>query len=280
MTTVSVATWNLHHGVDHRPASMAATWGHLRDVVRPTVALIQEADGVPLAPDRFTAVRAGDLGRRGYETAVVAYAGKLQPLTDAVSRYSKRKTSLPIGPTILPSHAVALVELPHAEPFVAVSLYGRIVGQVYSQTSILHALADLMPLIDAPRYGKRIVVGGDLNVFNNGPRVDAASRDRWAVIFELFRSLGLVNLLEKRRVAERRAGRSPMPGCLCGMGDACYHVETWRARHGVPGVWCLDYMFATQEMVDRMTGPVEILGERPEVWDLSDHRPLVASFEL
>jgi hypothetical protein len=258
---------------------MAATWGYLRDVVQPTVALIQEADGVPLAPDRFTAVRAEDLGRRGYETAVVAYEGQLEPLTDAVSRYSKKKTSLPISPTVLPTHAVALVELPGAEPFVAVSLYGRIVSQIYSQTSVLHALADLVPLFDAPRYGRRIVVGGDLNVYNNGPRVDAASRDRWAVIFQLFRSMGLVNLLEKRRVAEREAGRGPMPGCLCGMGDACYHVETWRARRGVPGVWCLDYLFATPEM-GRMTGPVQIWGERPEVWDLSDHCPLVAHFEL
>jgi hypothetical protein len=171
------------------------------------------------------------------------------------------------------------VELPGAEPFVAVSLYGRIVSQIYSQTSVLHALADLVPLFDAPRYGRRIVVGGDLNVYNNGPRVDAASRDRWAVIFQLFRSMGLVNLLEKRRVAEREAGRGPMPGCLCGMGDACYHVETWRARRGVPGVWCLDYLFATPEM-GRMTGPVQIWGERPEVWDLSDHCPLVAHFEL
>jgi hypothetical protein len=125
------------------------------------------------------------------------------------------------------------------------------------------------------------VIGSDLNVFNNGPRVDRVSRDRWSVMFELFRSMGLVNLLETRRATQQRAGLGPLSGCLCAMGDACYHVETWRARRNVPGVWCLDDRFATKDLADRMAGTVEVWGElHPETWDLSDHCSLVAHFDL
>lgn len=257
MTEVSVVTWNLHHGVDHRPASMERTWGYLRDTIRPTVALIQEADGVPYTAGGSVVTRADSVG---YETAVVAYEGRLEPVSEATSRYSKQKRSLPLGPTVLPTHAVAGLEPRGAPPLVAVSLYGRIVSGVYSQTSVLHAVADLLPLLDDPRHNRRMVVGGDLNVFDNGPRVDRVSRNRWAVIFELFRSMGLVNLLEHRRAEQARAGLGPLPGCLCAMGDACYQVETWRARRGVPGVWCLDYLFATKDLADRMSGPVEVWG--------------------
>jgi hypothetical protein len=119
-------------------------------------------------------------------------------------------------------------------------------------------------------------IGGDLNVYNNGPKVDAVSRERWAAIFGLFRSLGLVNLFEKTQ-----ADRGPLPGCLCQTGDECYHVETWRAKKGMPTVWCLDYLFATKEMADRMTGTLEVWGTlRPEVWQLSDHCPVGVRFDL
>ena len=274
MTEVSVATWNLHHGVDRRPASMEATWGYLEREIRPTVVLIQEAQGIPATSGGNISQRADDLGRWGFETAVVAYEGRLEPVRETRSKHAKGR-AYPLHLTVPATHAVARLELPDQQPLVVASLYGRII-EGYAQTSNLHAIADLIPLLDDPKTNKRVVVGGDLNVFNTGPRVDAVSRERWAVIFDLFRSLGLVNLLEKTQ-----ADRGPLPGCHCLMGDRCYHVETWRARHGVPGVWCLDYLFATKEMADRMTGTVEVWGElHPEVWDLSDHCPLVARFDL
>jgi len=279
MPQVTVATWNLHHGVDHRPASMEGTWGYLRDVIRPTVALIQESDGVPATPGGHVLTRPVGEPWIRFETAVVGYEGRVEPLTEVVSRYARRQTPSSIRPTFPLTQVAARVEVLGVEPFVVVSLYGRI--DTYAQTSVLRAIADLIPLFDAPLYRQRIVVGGDLNVFNNGPSADRVSRDRWAAIFEMFRSLGLVNLLEKRREGERQAGKPPLAGCTCGMGDACYHVETWRWRRTVSSVWCLDYLFVTPEFEDRLIGPVEVWAEtHPEVWERSDHSPLVARFEL
>lgn len=280
MTEVSVATWNLHHdfvATTVKEAQWRSLAGLAEPRIGPTVALIQEAHSVPETPGGCVVEDAPD---RAFRTAVVAYAGRLEPVREVVPKYKPPRT-FSLKPTVPPTHAVARVVLPGVEPFVAVSFYGRIVQQVYAQISNLHAIADLIPLFDDPKFNKRIVLGGDLNVWNTGPGVDAIGRRRWAAILGVFESLGLVNLLERRRAEERRVGRGPMPGCRCGMGDSCYHSETWRAKHGVPGVWCLDYLFATKEMADRMTGTVEVWGElHPEVWDLSDHCPLVARFDL
>ncbi len=277
MPEISVATWNLHHGVDHRPERMAGTWGFLREVITPTVALIQEADGVP-ETDGDAVISPSGHPRRRFETAVVGYTGRVQHISEATSRYAKTRP-VPIGPTTPLTHAAALVTPPDADPFAAVSLYGII--DPYSQASVLRALADLMPLLDDPVLGRRLVIGGDLNAYDNGPSADAASRARWAVIFELFRSLGLVNLLERRRATQRWEGLPPVPRCRCGRGDACFHVETWRSARGSIGFWCLDYLFATKELEQHLVGEIEVWGEtHPEVWGLSDHCPLVARFDL
>lgn len=275
MTEVSVATWNLHQGVDKHADHMAATWRYLEDKIQPIVALVQEAHGeIPPTPGGSISEEADDLGRWSYRTAVVAYEGRLEPMRETRSKYAKGR-AYPLRLAVPASHAVARVELADQEPLVVASLYGRIL-EGYSQTSILRVIADLIPLFDTPLHRRRMVVGGDLNAFNTGPRVDDVSRERWAAILELFRSLGLVNLLEKTQ-----AERGPLPGCRCGMGNDCYHVETWRAIHGVPGVWCLDYLFATADLAARLKRPLEIWGvDRPEVWNLSDHCPLVARFDL
>ncbi len=270
MTDVSIATWNLHHGVDKRSASMKATWRYLETELRPTVALIQEADGVPATTGGQVVERADEVR---YETAVVGYAGRVEPITEAVTRHSKIPVDL--APRVPGTYAIAqVVGLKEVDPFVAVSVYGRIIGG-YAQTSILRALADLIPLLDSPQYRDRIVLGGDLNAFDQPP-ADRTSQKRWAVLWQLFESLGLVNLLQ-----QTQPKRGVLPGCRCGRTD-CWHVETWRpvSKRHVPGVWCLDYLFATKQLADRLID-LEVVGaERPQVWNLSDHCPLVARFDL
>lgn len=277
MAAVSVVTWNLHQGF--LPAGTAReALSFLETEVRPTVALIQEA--IP----RYRPVAAGgavwcESDDLPFETGVLGCGARIEALSEAIPKY-KPYPAFPLTPTTRPTHAVARVIPPDGmKPFVAISLYGRIMRKVFAQTSILDAISDLIPLFDDPRYNDRIVIGGDLNIFNNGPRVDAVSRERWAAILDLFKSLGLVNLLEKTQ-----GDRGPLPGCLCRMEDECYHVETWRANKAVPGVWCLDYLFATREMADRMTGTLDVWATlRPEVWrvwQLSDHCPVGVRFDL
>jgi hypothetical protein len=46
-----------------------------------------------------------------------------------------------------------VVDLPDVEPFVAISLYGRM-APLCAQTSVPRAVADLTPLFDAPPFNR------------------------------------------------------------------------------------------------------------------------------
>lgn len=104
---------------------MTATWDYLAHSIQPTVALIQEADGVPDTPGGSVFDRADDVG---YETAVVAYQGRLETLPELRTKYGSKRT-FDLKPTVSGTHAVArVVDIPDVDPFVAISFYARIVG--------------------------------------------------------------------------------------------------------------------------------------------------------
>jgi hypothetical protein len=271
MTEVSLATWNLHQGFDRRPANIAATWDYVADVIRPTVALVQEAAVIPETSGGSVASR-DDAVRFG--TAVVGYQARLEPLPAVKSRFSSRWT-FEISPRVPASFAAAhVVDLPDAvEAFVAVSLYG-VMGPVYATSGVLRAIADLTPLFDSRTFGRRIVLGGDLNVYDQSR--DKVERGRWDAILPLIESLGLVNL---HKLTQPERGAHPM--CICRRPD-CWHVETFRHRlRGTdePGYYMTDYLFATPEMADRLIA-LEVWSDRAQAWVLSDHCPLVARFDL
>ncbi len=112
----------------------------------------------------------------GYATAVVSFDGRLEPLPDVTTRYSAT-TPFAISPRVAATFAVARVaNIPDVDPFVAISLYGRM-APLYAQTSILRAIADLIPLFDTPQFNRRIVLGGDLNVYDQTK--DHMMRGRW-----------------------------------------------------------------------------------------------------
>jgi endonuclease/exonuclease/phosphatase family metal-dependent hydrolase len=272
MTEISVVTWNLHQGVDKRPENVTATWRYLEQEVNPTVALVQEAfaKSIPQTTDRKVYWPAGKVP---YDTAVVAYAGRLESLPDVTPRYRPR-TTFAIRPTVPATLAIArLVDVPGVEPFVAISFYGRM-APLYAQTGVLRAVADLIPLFDTPEFNRRIVLGGDLNVYDQTS--DRVMRKRWNAILLMVEALGLVNLLKLTQPS-----RGPAPSCPC-REPACWHVETFRHRNrsdGVPGYFTTDYLFATEDLAARLTA-LEVWRDRPEVWTLSDHCPVVARFNL
>jgi endonuclease/exonuclease/phosphatase family metal-dependent hydrolase len=273
MTEISVATWNLHQAVDKRAENIGATWRYLEREVRPTIALVQEATVIPETPGGQVASRADDVG---YATAVVGYGARLERLPEVTTRYSRRHAFV-ISPRVPATFAVAqVVDLPDdVEPFVAISLYGRM-APLYAQTGVLRAVADLIPLFDAPAFNRRIVLGGDLNVYDQTS--DKVMRGRWKAILAIVESLGLVNLLKVTQ-----PDRGPRPGCPC-REPSCWHVETFHHRNapaGREGYFTTDYLFASRDLADRLIRPLEVWGgTRPEVWELSDHCPLVARFGL
>jgi hypothetical protein len=268
-----------HHGGGWEPPpgqrqerrdNTASTWRYLTYQIQPRVALIQEAAKTPDAPGGVIASRTISAG---YETSVMAFVGRLEPLPEVVTRYST-KHRFTIAPTVPGSFAAArVVDIPDVEPFVAVSQYG-IMDPLYAQVGVIRAVADLIPLFDTNGLNKRIVLGGDLNVYDQTS--DRVMRGRWTAILALIESLGLVNLLKLTQPQ-----RGPLEGCPCKRDD-CWHVETFRHRNrGLddPSYFTTDYLFASKELADRLVS-LEVVNDRWEVWALSDHCPLIATFDL
>jgi hypothetical protein len=263
-------TWNLHQAVDRRQANVEATRRYIEETIRPTVALLQESVVTSGPSDRRIASKADPLP---YETAVVAYAGRLLAVADVTTRYST-KVAFRISPHVPGSFAVAQVlDVPGVDPLVAISAYGRM-APLYAQTAVLRMVADLIPLFDTPGLSDRIVLGGDLNAYDQ--TTDKVMRARWLAIIAAIESLGLVNLLKRTQTDRPR-----LDGCPCG-DIACWHVETFRHRNrpaDVPGYFTTDYLFATESLASHLSS-LEIWGDRPGIWGLSDHCPLVARFDL
>ncbi len=159
------------------------------------------------------------------------------------------------------------------EPFIAVSQYG-IMDPLYAQVGVIRAVADLIPLFDTKGLNQRIVLGGDLNVYDQTS--DTLMRGRWTAILALIESLGLVSLLKSTQPQ-----RGPLESCPCRRSD-CWHVETFRHRNrGLddPSYFTTDYLFASKELADSLVS-LEVRNYLHEVWELSDHCPLIATFDL
>jgi endonuclease/exonuclease/phosphatase family metal-dependent hydrolase len=251
----SVATWNMDHW-RRTPADRARAWSRLQDDIRPTVALLQECAPIRglAAPHIYR-----ELGRsRRWGTAVIALGAgaELQQINHAVTPYSPQ--SLPVHGSVPGALAVARVTLPDVAPITVVSVYGLI--DVYSQTSMLRHVADLIPLFDSV---DGVILGGDFNV---GTDTRGPHRDRYAAIHHAVRSLGLVDLYAT--VADRPLGPDDCP-CI---DDPCAHLTT-RDSGGA-----FDYLFASPAIAEHCQRIV--CHDDPETRTLSDHFPVVAEFEL
>lgn len=140
--------------------------------------------------------------------------------------------------------------------------------------SVPHLLSQLEPLLNSSR-GSRVIVAGDFNLW---PAHLAGVADRH----------GLVDLIEATATT-----RPPLEKCSnCKeyrgtrrAGTQCGHLFTHRnGPKPKPGkvfggmVQQIDYIWATPELarsVIRVSGGLQ---DFPDVWDLSDHAPVVAEF--
>lgn len=263
---LKIATWNLGHAFGGRVATMPAQLDFLRTAVEPDIALLQEVDAPSF--DHVVA-RAEGLGRGGrWGSAVCSDRLVLREVPQVATPYSKNET--PILSTIPGSVAAAEATLPDNGSFVAVSLYGAF-DHGYSVTTVHKQLSDLTPLLDSS-FGKRVVIGGDLNC---STQVDPPHRVRHRNLFERFASLGLVNLLDLTADA-----RGKLTNCWCD-DELCRHVQTHRHRDSATArPWQDDYLFATRDLADSLVHCRVIDSGEPDPWGLSDHVPVVATFDL
>jgi hypothetical protein len=203
-----------------------------------------------------------EIGRaRRWGSAVVA----IDPATTVDEIWSVRTRHSPqsftLSNTFPGSVAIARARIPGIQPITFVSVYTVI--DVYSQTTLLRVVADLIPLFDSVD-GKRVILGGDLNLGTDQPR--GPDLARYEAIIRAVEALGLVNLYE--RIADRP--RRP-DDCRCGRSD-CRHLTT-RTGGGQ-----FDHLFASPELAPQCLRIVRF--DDPESIALSDHWPIAADFAL
>lgn len=252
-----VLTWNMDHW-RRSPEQRTAAWERLRVLAQGGAALLQECCP-PTRPLYPTVYR--EIGRtRAWGTAITSFAldAPLTEITHALTPYSHHR--LPVSGTVPGALAVAQVGLAGVEPITLVSAYGLI--DVYSQTTMLRIVADLIPLFDSAD-GRRVVLGGDFNV---GTDAVGEHLERYDAILHVVRALGLVNLYESVQDRPERPS-----ACRCGAPD-CRHLTT---RDGGGN---FDYLFATASLAQACRRIVRL--DDPETRELSDHWPIAAEFEL
>jgi len=260
-----VATWNLKLGVSPR-AKPEELWAWAEERIDPDVMVFTEAK-VPKTgtPDGWNAVYIeGGIGKGRRWGTIIAGRGDVEvrevesTSMDAVEALSRRRWPA----------AVLIVEvLRHG------AVWGTVVG-IYGLTTDLDGqrvghgritvpamLDDLAPLFQSSG-SDRIIVAGDLNLHpRDVPRQFSAN--------------GLVDLIEWTG-----NDRGPLKGCTgCSMGDECCHM--WTHRNGTSPnakVQQIDFMFATEQLAARVGRVRGGLADFPDVWDMSDHAPVIAEF--
>lgn len=224
----------------HRRQAVDA-WRYLDKVLAPDIALLQEC-AIPKTrqTDRHIYREIG--GTRKWGAAVHTSSLALAPIHLSCNSH--------------PGSLVVAEVTVSNRPIVLVSMYGELDAQGYAITSLHRMLSDLTHLLDGkmkPGGRPEVVIGGD---FNASPQYDDRYRTKThRLFFDRLQAFGLVDCLgpfTADRVRTLRHGRSRVP-------------------------WVNDYVFATKRLAARATGQVI---EEPAMLALSDHNPVVVSFNI
>ncbi len=268
------ATWNLSHAVKKSPDRRASAWRYLAGLGI-DVAMVQEA-GRPITDVR-TSIVGPKREAKDWVTAVVSYDPPIRELDQPVSPSWGRGLEFRVPDAARDGTlAVAIVELPAARPVVVVSLYGML---RYADQSVLRAASDLLPIFDTP-LGKRVVLAGDLNIPTHSNNM--SERRRAGPILALLESFGLCDLVRRAKEKEilKQGVQEHLESCPCGLPD-CSHVRTHRhGRHAKGAMANNDYMYATDDLADRLESLKILNGDTDQSWGHSDHAPLIARFAL
>ena len=254
-----VITWNMDHWKTNNQHRLDA-WTYLQSGPAADIALLQECVRPEVVPESRTAFRAV-YSEQPWGTGVFSLNDQYQvaEIEEVRTRYDK--TTFALRGTHPGTIMVTEATIPDIGPITFVSLYGAMI-KLYSQTTMLRIVADLIPLFDS-KPGRRVILGGD---FNLGDTYDPHAREapRYRAIMRAVESLGLLN------VAETAAECSPtIEGCTCGR-PGCRHLDT---RGGAQ----FDWLYATPELARRCR---LVRVDRENTAGLSDHRPIIAEFDI
>ena len=238
---LTVACWNMAHWSHQQHTERA--WDYLDSAVCADISLVQEA--VP------------PTARQGDECVWQEIRGTRRWGSGVLTR------GFPVSAVTLQRHdypgalTVAEVTLPDRSTLIAISLYGQMDEHGYAITTLHRMLSDLTHLLEGkllPGRRPRVVLGGD---FNASPQCDDRYHTKThRVFFDRLHAFGMRDcqgvFTDHRRRTLRHA-KSPVP-------------------------WVNDYIYASESLT-RSVIAHRVL-EDPEVLALSDHNPVVVTFDL
>jgi hypothetical protein len=203
---------------------------------------------------------------RPWSTGVIAR--RATSITDARSARAgyRQPALLPFRPS-RPGTWTAVEVLMGRARVTVVALYGLLDEK--SDASVHRSLSELSPIFDHPRYRKRVILGGDLNVPAN-LHADDVRWKRCAAVLARLDAYGLVNCVDH---AKPSVTDEPFE-CPCGASPCRRHRRTfWR-----PGSahYQEDYLLVSRDLFDRAFESCEVLPFRSS----SDHAPIRATFAL
>lgn len=257
--TLRIATWNMQALF---PVRSDGKWGYLEATVDADLAVLTEAKPDP-SSDYQQVYKEGGLGKRRRWGTIVAARPDLSLVEVPGVRHRFRTYDL--YRTIPGSVVVADIFRGNRRLLTLVGVYATGVSRSGAKTgngeyTTRAIFNDLTPLFAARRH-RGIVVAGDLNLWPNRAH-------------RRMRGVRLVDLVE-----ETASRRPATPACVCGSKKPCRHI--WTHNNSFAGKFQqLDYIFATDDLADRLIdlkgGPEAF----PDIWQWSDHAPIVATLDL
>ena len=253
-----IATWNIKQAVAPKKP-LAELWDFAAEVIAPDVMVFTEAkvpkEGVP---EGWTAVwREEGIGeRRRWGTVIAARGCELVDVTHLVSH------TWPGTVTIVDvmKHGKCLATVVGIYG-LTVDLNGNSTGS--GEDSIPQILEDIRGLLNSKRR-KKLVIAGDFNL--------------WPVRMpeDLYNELYDV-------VEETFATRQPLENCsgCTVMNGSCGHM--WTHNNGnKPGskVQNIDYIFVSKKLKKKLKSVEGGVADFPDIWEMSDHAPVVVELSL
>ena len=244
------------------PVRSTGKWGYLNETIDADIAVLTEAK--PDLPSSYQQVyQEGGIGPRRRWGTIVATRS---PYTLVETRYVSDAFGTDDLYLTHPGTVVVCDVLRDGERLLTVvGIYALTVDDEgvkvgHGWFSATNILVDLLPLFDT-RDDKGIIVGGDLNLWPND-------------VDEFLPKYRLVDLVEF--TAEER---QTTPECVCESSKPCRHI--WTHNNSFAGNFQqIDYLFATEDLARRMVSLTGGPDAFPDIWEWSDHAPLVAEFEL
>lgn len=255
-----IGTWNMKQAVAPKKP-LPELWRWMATTMAPDVVVLTEAK-VPKtgAPDGWSALWKSDGidDKRRWATVLAGRGVDLTPIT----RVRRRELEYRWPGTVQAAEVSRNGKLWGA----VIGIYGLTLDEAgvnvkHGRRSTPLILDEIAPIV---RAYERVVVAGDLNLWPcDKPKG--------------FERLGLIDVIEYTA-----ADREPLSRCSgCTKGANCGHM--WTHRNGSSSnaaVQQIDYIFANRPAIKQLVSVTGGIADFPDAWEVSDHAPVVAEFEV